>query len=495
MLPVEMPQDFIINCSFSADALATTPEEVAMETPVEEPPLNEPPEEEPPEEEIVAEAELDEPVESTVPEPSSMAEASADEELVSTVPVETPPDTEVTVIEETVPVSERATLLAEYGGTEESEAAVMNALKWLSLHQHADGGWSFDHRNANCKGQCTQPGNMPQARVAATGLAVMTLLGAGNSCFDGPYRRNVETGLQFIAMNARQVPAGADLRGVFEGQKGMYIQAISTICMAKAVHQNNAALQLAGPRARKVGMKTRRQLETETRQLTSAAQGGVQFIINAQNPFGGWKYEPGPNGGDTSVLGWILTALVTARDSGISVPDSTFDGINQFLDSVQTEDGAFYGYEEPGSKASTTAIGLLCRMHAGWDETHPALSRGVSFLKRRGPERDDMYYNYYATQVMRNRGGPAWERWNTLMREQLVSTQRTTGHKAGSWDVADQYGDSGGRLYMTCLAAMTLEVYYRHVALLDKVQIVYTIPIESGRIATVPRESDDTRQQ
>ena len=119
-----------------------------------------------------------------VPQPFSDSEpvvASDDSELESTVPVEVPPDTEVTVIEEEVPVSERAAMLARYGGTEESEAAVSSALKWLATHQLPDGSWCFNHRGPHCQGLCNQPGNMPRARVAATGMAVMTLLGAGNS--------------------------------------------------------------------------------------------------------------------------------------------------------------------------------------------------------------------------------------------------------------------------------------------------------------------------
>jgi hypothetical protein len=79
------------------------------------------------------------------------------------------------------------------------------------------------------------------------------------------------------------------------------------------------------------------------------------------------------------------------------------------------------------------------------------------------------------------------------MREQLVSTQRTTGHLAGSWDVADQYGDAGGRLYMTCLAALTLEVYYRHVPLLDDVRIVYAIPSASDRISAATSTTQRTK--
>jgi molecular chaperone DnaK len=403
VIPVDVPQSFVIHSSMSAEAATESVDEVTMEIP------EDPAEESSPLESVaklIPPSSFDKTVPSSETDGELIAEASDDTELVSTVPVETPPDTEVTVIEETVPVSERAAMLDQYGGTSESEAAVSSALKWLALHQLADGSWCFDHRGPACNGQCTQPGNMPRARVAATGLAVMTLQGAGNSCYDGPYRRNVEAGLNFVALSAHPVPAGADLRGVFEGPKGMYIQAISTICLAQAVHQNAAALKIAGPRARQVGMKTRRQLEVETRQLGSLAQGGIQFIVTAQNSQGGWKYAPGSNGGDTSVLGWVQTALVAARDAEIDVPDRTFQGMSLFLDSVQTQDGALYGYEEPGSKASTTAIGLFCRMHNGWDDSHEPFGRGVDFLRRRGPERNDMYYNYYASQVMRNWGGP-----------------------------------------------------------------------------------------
>jgi hypothetical protein len=79
-----------------------------------------------------------------------------------------------------------------------------------------------------------------------------------------------------------------------------------------------------------------------------------------------------------------------------------------------------------------------------------------------------MYFNYYATQVMHQWGGEEWTKWNNVMRERLVQTQKKTGHAAGSWDLADPHGGTGGRLYMTCLATMTLEVYYRHLPIYEK---------------------------
>ena len=108
-------------------------------------------------------------------------------------------------------------------------------------------------------------------------------------------------------------------------------------------------------------------------------------------------------------------------------------------------------------------------MYIGWGmEPEPTrLSKaGVAVTwPRRDQARNNMYYNYYATQVMHHWGGEEWENWNKVMRKQLVSSQHKKDHAAGSWDVADSHGRSGGRLYMTCLCVMTLEVYYRHLPL------------------------------
>ena len=136
-----------------------------------------------------------------------------------------------------------------------------------------------------------------------------------------------------------------------------------------------------------------------------------------------------------------------------------------FLDSVQANGGAAYGYMKPGQDGATTSIGLLCRMYLGWRRDNPALERGVRMLSKSGPSPGDMYYNYYATQVMRHWEGEPWENWNRQMRDHLVHHQDTEGHEEGSWFVctdADRGKSLGGRLYCTAMATMILEVYYRH---------------------------------
>lgn len=82
---------------------------------------------------------------------------------------------------------------------------------------------------------------------------------------------------------------------------------------------------------------------------------------------------------------------------------------------------------------------------------------------RTGP---DMYYNYYATQVMKHIGGRSWENWNAEMRDHLVKSQDKEGAAAGSWTPGRGHAEEkGGRLYTTSLSCMTLEVYYRYLPL------------------------------
>ena len=134
-----------------------------------------------------------------------------------------------------------------------------------------------------------------------------------------------------------------------------------------------------------------------------------------------------------------------------------------FLDSVEVADGAMYSYMPgDGPRDSMTAVGLLCRMYMGWSRERPALKAGVEHLAKVGPRRGDIYYNYYATQVLHHWGGDLWKQWNLRMRDELVSTQVKDGLGAGSWDVTDPHGYAGGRIYQTALSLLTLEVYYRH---------------------------------
>ncbi len=156
------------------------------------------------------------------------------------------------------------------------------------------------------------------------------------------------------------------------------------------------------------------------------------------------------------------------RLAGLEVPSETFVRAEGFLDSVQSDDGAVYGYQKPDKAPSPTAVGLLSRMYLGWPRTDSRLARGVAYLEKLGSSRTDMYFNYYATQVLHHYEGQGWDAWNTALRDRLVATQSHRGHEHGSWYFHDEHGKSGGRLYTTAMCVMILEVYYRHMPLYGK---------------------------
>jgi hypothetical protein len=209
---------------------------------------------------------------------------------------------------------------------------------------------------------------------------------------------------------------------------------------------------------------------TRDRSLGRAAQQAVNFTCFAQDPLGGgWRYEP-RQPGDTSVLGWQLGALKSADLARLDVPRLVVERAGYFLDTAQADGGETYVYEpleaERRKTNATSAIGLLCRMYLGAERDHPVLKKGIERIVASGPSDNDVYYNFYATQLVfqyTDGQGEWWNKWNTSMREKLVASQDERGHAEGSWAPKDgDHGkDKGGRLYATALNCMTLEVYYR----------------------------------
>ncbi len=341
----------------------------------------------------------------------------------------------------------RKSAVARGGGNEQSEAAVEAALKWIALHQMPDGGWSFD-MNACCGGQCSHSGSLKADRGGATALALLPFLGRGYTHTSGPYKEQVFKGINFLAS---LIVAG---NGKMEGsqQYGLYSQGLAGICLSEcyAMTQDN---RLQGP-----------------------AQLSLNYIMAAQDPVGGgWRYQP-KQPGDTSAVGWQLMALKSGHMAYLNVDGNVIKKAVEFLNSVETDSGAAYGYTNPGDAPATTAVGLLCRMYLGWKKDHPGLDRGVTRLAKMGPS-TDLYFNYYATQVIHHVEGERWVAWNAKMRDMLVNTQVKSGHSAGSWcdgltgGIDGQHkftatggfaAGVGGRLYCTALATMILEVYYRH---------------------------------
>jgi hypothetical protein len=334
----------------------------------------------------------------------------------------------------------KGTMLGRGGGTKESENAVALGLAWLAEHQWQDGGWRLDLSDGPCGGRCRDSGKVSTS-TGATGLALLAFLGAGHTQLGGEYRGVVQNGLNYLLSRIIQTPHGADLQ---EGT--MYSQGIATLALCEAYAM------------------------TQDAELRESAQQAINFICHAQHSAGGWRYYPGQPG-DTTVLGWQMMALKSGAMAGLDVPSPVVNLGERFLDSVQMADGAYYGYMSRGRNPGPTAVGLLVRMYGGWQREDPRLGQGVEFLAKQGPSLKDMYFNYYATQVLHHYGGNYWFEWNEKMREHLIKTQATEGHERGSWFFTDQHGTQGGRVYTTAMCTMILEVYYRYMPLYTEMTV------------------------
>jgi hypothetical protein len=369
--------------------------------------------------------------------------------------------------------STKSKLIKEGGGNAESERAVAMGLAWLARQQKPDGSWVYDGDN---KGEV----------IAATGMALLPFLAAGETHKTGTkYQKTVTAGLNFLLRNC---PISGPNQGKFTGSGTMYAQGIGALALCEAY-----------------GMTKDKGM------LLAGAQASINFIQRQQGVNGSWGYSvTAPSTGDTSIVGWQVQALQAARLSkDIVVDPKVWKKAIEFLEFAGGGSRkASYGYANSNGAApgtSLTAVGLLCRYYTGWEPTNAGYVEGVIGLMGRAPAGTtkkpratkpalDMYYYYYATQVVHFFEGDDWKDWNEGpkaadntrkggMRDWLVSLQnKQDGANQGSWAPESGFiGGQCGRVGTTSLCLLTLEVYYRHLPLYKRGQNADALKIVEGR--------------
>ncbi|MCE9547376.1 MAG: squalene--hopene cyclase [Planctomycetia bacterium] len=335
----------------------------------------------------------------------------------------------------------RSTQAARNGGSPEAEAAVQGGLRWLVMGQSEDGRWDCAKHGGGGESQVggnDRHGAGATADSAMTGLALLALLGSGNTHQEGPYQENVRRGLQYLL---RIQKADGSLSGDARLFEAMYCHGMATFALSEAFAM------------------------TGDKRLQPAVSRAVAFILASQHPTtGGWRYQPG-DPGDTSQLGWQVMALRSAELGGIQVPPRCREGISRFLGTVASgERGGLASYR-PGERVSRTmtAEALACREFMSLAE--PARSReAADYVVEQLPGEGEanLYYWYYATLSLYQMQDDHWHRWNEAMQRTLIGSQRHDGDFAGSWDADTVWGNYGGRVYSTALSTLCLEVYYRY---------------------------------
>ncbi len=348
----------------------------------------------------------------------------------------------------------RRRAVGRFGGSDITESAVEASLAWLARHQEPDGHWDTAKWEATFKHH--------RVDVSMTSFALLAFLGAGYTPHTGKYRDNVRRAQIWLVAQQQG--------GKFS--RGMYTQGIATLALAEA-H----------------GMLEKSRKDPK---LAKAAQDAVNVIVKAQGPYEGWNYGAKSKAGrtDTSVTGWNLMALKSARMSGLNVDALAFHGCMAWLERAtdpKTGRCAYAGTNSTVRRGNGShamwAAGLLMRQFMGMNRTAPVLvAASDSIIKyppkwEKGKERRvNFYYWYYGTLGMFQQGGKHWRVWNKAMKKALCDNQRTGKLKDrskddvdGSWDPVGTGGiPRGGRVFSTALGALCLEVYYRYLPMQGK---------------------------
>ncbi|MDO4551847.1 MAG: carboxypeptidase regulatory-like domain-containing protein, partial [Planctomycetia bacterium] len=388
---------------------------------------------------------------------------------------------------------DRMEWIADSGGSVDSERAVTAALEWLARHQadktdaQAEGSWGkFCLKSEDIRCRCHKEGGCVDSIspvtdegkafaskregseldyvMASTGLAVLAFQ-AGGHLYDNDRRfsENVRRGLDWMVKNQKEngllVSPGITARYADSPyhEKFMYEHGIASFALAEAC----AVTKSLG---REVDAK-----------YENAMKNAIHFTLDIQHLDGGWRYKTDKKeASDTSVTGWQILALKSAKEAGIELPEEVIRKIRRLF--TRHTRGAITEYQISvrGTEA-VTGIGMLVRQflldEADSEYVYVAARSLANYASatwgRLAPEElseyPDFYLWYKCSLAMQQAGGRDWESWNNTVRDAIIRIQKTQGCEMGSWDpFHDEWGDFGGRVYTTALGALTLQVYYRY---------------------------------
>ena len=336
--------------------------------------------------------------------------------------------------------------------------ALGRGLEWLVSHQSADGRWDADEfMKLDIEGEPCDGAGGATHDVGVTGLALLALLGDGNTLRIGPHKGAVERAVKWL--HEQQAEDGRLCSKA--SHSFIYNHAIATYALTEAYGLSKSA------------------------PLRATAQKALNYLESHRNPYAVWRYQRRDNDNDTSVTGWCLMAYCSAKDFGLQINETALQLGQSWFDSMTDPTNGRCGYTKRGERSARapgnlatrfppelgecmTAVALCCRAFLGVERDRITDLQADLLLATppsADPKARDFGYWYWGTYAMHQIGGDRWRRWAAHLEAPIVERQRHEGNVAGSWDPDGVWGHEGGRVYSTALACLTLQASYRHATL------------------------------
>ncbi len=305
--------------------------------------------------------------------------------------------------------------------TPESRAAIERALAWLARQQKPDGAFgSLSHYGPH---------------VGITGLAGLAFVSHGDTPGRGPYGRTIDRCIDFILAHSSE----SGLLAAETSHGPMYGHGFASLFLAEVY-----------------GM-------TDAPDILEKLRKAIRLIVTTQNDEGGWRYQPVRHDADISVTICQVTALRAARNAGLFVEESVIDNAIQYVLNTQNPDGGFRYMINPGASAfARSAAGVAALQYAGVYRGE-SLERGLEYLMKFAPPNEQsvghyFYGHYYAAQAMFFAGDAHWSKWWPVIRDELLARQSDDGYWRGQ----------AGNEYGTAMALIILQMPNRMLPIFQK---------------------------
>ena len=304
-----------------------------------------------------------------------------------------------------------------------TQMGVDGAVEWLLSAQEDSGGWDpvrWDGRE--------------EFGVALTGLSLMTLLEGQSD--DARQLAAIDRAIAYLS-SLQNEDGGLGP----ENDARMYNQGIALSALLKAYE------------------------ERPSEALSTVIDRALAYTRSRQDASGGWSYASRQGERPNSAVSiWQLHTLQTAARMGLSEDDVALRKGLFWLQSL-VSDGGYVGYDQLGpSRGGTdalTAMGAFCLFeaedsYAGLKVLNDRLAATLNEMQVSESGVTDFYQAFFLVSAMQSRESLRSKEILENVQGALFTERVQSGTHRGSWEPVGRWSSVGGRLYSTCLAALSL---------------------------------------